>query len=227
MSPDDKLYAAVLRRARTRWPEATLESIAAVLQTRGPELAALYEVAGPELEQLASENPVLREALSDIATLRELATESGPDTRELVTFVDWNLADTYAIVHLGVDDPARAGAYAVYREGKQVGEFEHVPYAEADVQDLVRLAMRAIRPIPLHTPRQPVTGQDLPEVAVLTAGEDGALAWETVCWAPSREAADFIAQAYLARTDIEVHAVHVWHRRVIVTDLRPNNDKDT
>ncbi|AQZ62764.1 unnamed protein product [[Actinomadura] parvosata subsp. kistnae] len=51
---DARLYAAVVERARTRWPDTTPESIAAVLQTRAPEAAALYEVAGPELNQLVA-----------------------------------------------------------------------------------------------------------------------------------------------------------------------------
>ncbi|WP_433444579.1 hypothetical protein [Nonomuraea sp. CA-141351] len=67
-SPDAQLYAAVLQRARTRWPDVTPEGIAAALQTRAPEAAALYEVAGPELERLAVGNPALQEALTEIAT---------------------------------------------------------------------------------------------------------------------------------------------------------------
>ncbi|SDL73852.1 hypothetical protein SAMN05421874_12847 [Nonomuraea maritima] len=63
-----ELYAAVVRRVHTRWPDATPEGIAAALQSRAPEAAALYEIAGPELEQLAAGNPALQEALAEITS---------------------------------------------------------------------------------------------------------------------------------------------------------------
>ncbi|MEV0388821.1 hypothetical protein [Nonomuraea sp. NPDC050643] len=75
--PDAKLYAAVLRRTYTRGPDATPESLSAALQTRAPEPAVLYEVAGPELERLAVGNAVLQEALTEIAT-RTSPTERAP-----------------------------------------------------------------------------------------------------------------------------------------------------
>jgi hypothetical protein len=72
-----ELLAAMVRRARTRWPDATPESIAAALQTRASEAAALYEVACPELERLAVGNPALQKALAEITT-RTSSTEGAP-----------------------------------------------------------------------------------------------------------------------------------------------------
>jgi hypothetical protein len=58
----------VVERARTRWPAASPNSIAAALQTHAPEAAELYEVAGLELRQLAVSNRALHQALAEITT---------------------------------------------------------------------------------------------------------------------------------------------------------------
>ncbi|MDP4505085.1 hypothetical protein [Nonomuraea turcica] len=75
----------------------------------------------------------------------------------------------------------------------------------------------------LPTPGTPESREDLYEVAVLAEHEDGTRGWAIVCSLPVRQVAEFMAKAHLMRVDIEVEAVQIRRRGVVVADYRPEH----
>ncbi|MGI5290895.1 hypothetical protein ACQEVF_47335 [Nonomuraea polychroma] len=73
------------------------------------------------------------------------------------------------------------------------------------------------------TDRTPGSSEDPYEVAVLAEHEDGTRGWAVVCSLPVRQVAEFMAKAHLMRVDIEVEAVQIWRRGVVVADYRPEH----
>ncbi|MEV1167367.1 hypothetical protein [Nonomuraea sp. NPDC049784] len=66
-------------------------------------------------------------------------------------------------------------------------------------------------------------GEDLYEVAVLAEHQDGTRGWATVCSLPIRQVAELMAKAHVTRVDIEVEAVQIRHKGVVVADYRPDH----
>ncbi|MET7334340.1 hypothetical protein [Nonomuraea sp. NPDC005650] len=69
----------------------------------------------------------------------------------------------------------------------------------------------------------PAPSDDLYEVAVLAEHEDGTQGWAIVCSLPVRQPAELMAKAHLMRVDVQVEAVQIRHRGVIVADYRPEH----
>lgn len=90
----------------------------------------------------------------------------------------------------------------------------------SDPHGLPPQADASLRPPTLETP---ASRDDLHEVAVLVKHQDGTRDWTIVCALPMRRPAELLAKSHLMRVDVQVEAVQIRHRGVIVADYRPED----